>query len=358
MISALCKPFYHALNIIHSCSNTCQSLGSFLNGIHPSIPLFDRENLVQSINLGTVDTGVYTILIAIALRVLHCDPATSGGHNSEAYLDAELAALDNTPAGTFNLDTSLPDMQKACLLAYYGFHHRPGLRSWTRISLLTRKAYALGLSQLDATYVDDRPVPMTGIDSLDDWRRVWWIIYCLDSYSSITAGTPFIVEQASVVTAIKCVKAGSISGIGGVTKPVFLATEIEEAWITASELAKEPDLDHFAIHLVATILLKEAGTLFRLEKQRPSKTSKARAAKLEDHIAAVRLALPSGYFAPTRMALRNESILSLHSRMVNAMLIAKASILRTLATMMDERTESILAEGWQQGRFRERRTKA
>jgi hypothetical protein len=71
------------------------------------------------------------------------------------------------------------------------------------IGQLTRKAYQCGLHQIDNS---DRfsafERDSMSKDELDEWRRVWWFIYCLDSYSNITAATPFVVENDSVKTAL------------------------------------------------------------------------------------------------------------------------------------------------------------
>jgi hypothetical protein len=67
------------------------------------------------------------------------------------------------------------------LLAFYSFHQYPGNEAWTRIGQLTRKAYQCGLHQIDNSdrFSAFERDSMTK-DELDEWRRVWWFIYCLD----------------------------------------------------------------------------------------------------------------------------------------------------------------------------------
>ncbi|KAH9815317.1 NADPH-dependent 1-acyldihydroxyacetone phosphate reductase [Teratosphaeria destructans] len=322
-----------------SATNSQAIIGLFFERIHPSIPLFEQRFLMQAVIDGTVDKSLYNIIIAITLRLLPSDIPQADVHNAEAHLSSLLSSSDNTPSGSFDLNSSLSMMQRSCLLAYYGFHDRPGLKSWIRIGLLTRKAYALGLSQLDSAYTDEQELPPLGADTTSQWRRIWWVIYCLDSYSSITSGTPFVVEQASLATALKY--------NGHSSRLLFLPVDTEDLWQTANELAREATIDHFSIHIVATVLIKEAATLFRLQKQRPSRYSNARLTKLEDLIAAVRLALPPGYLSPARMTLRNETSLDHQARLVNAILIKQASTLLSMVPILREQDSRLIRRGWQ-----------
>src|SRR5271170_2151044 len=72
-----------------------------------------------------------------------------------------------------------------------------------RIGQLTRKAYQCGLHQIDNH--EQRPlfdcIPASD-EEAEEWRYVWWFIYCLDSYCNITAATPFVVKVDSVKTAL------------------------------------------------------------------------------------------------------------------------------------------------------------
>ncbi|KAF2765489.1 hypothetical protein EJ03DRAFT_279916, partial [Teratosphaeria nubilosa] len=320
-------------------TNSQAIIGLFFQRIHPSIPLFDQSSLMQAVIDGTIDRSLYNIIIAITLRLLPSDIPQADAHNAEAHLSSLLSSSDNTPSGSFNLTSSLSMMQMSCMLAYYGFHDRPGLKSWIRIGLLTRKAYALGLSQLDSAYTDEEELPTLGADTTSQWRRIWWVIYCLDSYSSITSGTPFVVEHNSIATALKHNVHSS--------RLLFLPADTEDVWQTANELAREATIDHFSIHIVATVLIKEAATLFRLQKQRPSRYSNARLTKLEDLIAAVRLSLPPGYLSSAKMTLRNETSLDYQARLVNAILIKQASTLLSMVPILREQDSRLIRRGWQ-----------
>lgn len=138
-----------------------------------------------------------------------------------------------------------------------------------------------------------------------EWRCLWRCIYCLDSYCNITAATPFVVELASVKTAL--VQTSQPSNNNFEAGAIFLPVETEVLWKTTKEIISHPEDPNPNIHIITTTLLKEAGALLRLWKQNLSDRLKARFSILEDHLSAVRLALPSRYLDVARNVIVNES---------------------------------------------------
>ena len=120
-------------------------------------------------------------VIAVTLRIMKPAPSPGHDHNAEAFL---LAFPDLGTGHALDSEISLATMQQACLLAFYAFHNSPGQRAWTRIGHLTRKAYSLGLSQLDAERPPSTLCTRRQREDLDEWRRVWWMIYCLVSVTA------------------------------------------------------------------------------------------------------------------------------------------------------------------------------
>jgi hypothetical protein len=40
-------------------------------------------------------------------------------------------------------------------------------------------------------------------DELADWRLVWWCVYRLDSYTNFAAGTPYLIDETLICTAVR-----------------------------------------------------------------------------------------------------------------------------------------------------------
>lgn len=303
-------------------------LDDFFTYIQPSIPLFQKEPFLRRYVQGTVNCELLLTLLGITAQIqgfvtIWANPALNSCVEyllSNKFVEEEI--LENPP--------SLEKFQKECLLAFYEFHQYPGKKSWQRISGITRKAYQYGLDQIDSrdhcSLYDHNP--MTAGET-EEWRRLWWCIYCLDSYCNITAATPFVIELDSVRTAL-VETLGAADTVTGGAGAIFLPAETELLWKTTKEIIARPGDANPNLHLVTTTLLREAGTLLRLWKQNPSARLKARFPILEDHLSTVRLALPTRYLDVARKVVVNESSAEHHARLICILHLHAAHLLVSL----------------------------
>ena len=265
---------------------------------------------------------------------------------TEPSLNGSLEYLVNSNVAfeqVFGALMSLCDFQKACLLAFFEFHQYPGQRAWSRIDHLTRKAYQHGLHQLDNQgqcslhYRHARTA-----DEAEEWRSVWWCIYCLDSYCNITASTPFLIETESIRTALM----KTPGSMDGQITSIFLPPETSALWKTIKEItACESDYS-FNMHIATTALLREAAKLSRLRQQNPTDRLYRRILAMEDHISAVRMALPARYLNVTRNVLGNETTSDHHSRLI-CILHFHATRLLTACPGPFQEDPSGWEDGWQ-----------
>ncbi|KAH8589012.1 hypothetical protein B0O99DRAFT_524008, partial [Bisporella sp. PMI_857] len=286
----------------------------FFTYIHPSIPLFNKSHFIERYKQGLVTRELLQTLLTVSARILGAAAIVSSCSQIEcmAFLlsgnpISEEDSCDNVPLSKF---------QQACLLAFYEFHQLPSQKSWQKIGELARKAYQCDLHQVDNP--DCRFLNANGSvpeEDIDEWRNVWWCIYCLDSYCNITAVTPFVVELESIRTALTVIfppECGRTKGADA----VFLPAETGLLWKTTKYIFSCPGDPNPIIHLITTTLLKEAGLLLRLWKQNPSERLKPRFSILEDHISTVRLALPSRYLDVARNVRNNEQNAEHHARLI------------------------------------------
>ncbi|KAF7189663.1 Citrinin biosynthesis transcriptional activator mrl3 [Pseudocercospora fuligena] len=300
---------------------------TFFDLVHPSIPLFDQDIALRQIANGTMNRALSSVMAAIALA--------TAPYGNEAHAQTARTYLDELLTTCKHLESELQSnigveaLQKSCLLAYYSFHQAPGQQAWMRIGMVARKAYAMGLHQLDFALLDSKsPAALQTSEHNDDLRRLWWVVFCLDSYTNITAGTPFIVEIESIATAL-LLHSSNTQG------PIFLATDVKEVWETAQELWSRADIDHFALHVVVTVLMKESCKLFRMQIQRPDKRRRARVAAMRDHFATTRFALPAYYLQTTRVAFGAESPSAYIARLTNIVIFSAAQMILELAEAVD-----------------------
>ena len=285
--------------------------------------MFNQDRLFQQHLSGIVNRDLLDIILALTAKVLG-RPTFWSELNLEASLRYHLYERDilnsEQPTGRLSLD----DFRQACLLAFYEFHQHPGEKAWLRIGHLTRKAYHYGLHQIDSR----SPSPIfdsTGLDDIrcEEWRYVWWCIFCLDSYSNITAAIPFVVQIESIRTSL--ITGPSLDGTS--KEEIFLVDETESLWKTTKAVTAHNHHINFNIHIVTTAMLREAATLYRLWLQNPSDRLQARLAAFEYHLTTVRLALPPRYLEVTRNVLHNEAHTAHHARLICILHLHTAGLL-------------------------------
>ncbi len=238
----------------------------------------------------------------------------------EADVDSELKQLvhnQQIKADSILDSKALHEWQAACLLTWYGFHQRLGTEDEMHIAIttLTRKAYHLGLHQIDSP----RNRGCYGWDVLDesrleDWRRVWWCVYILDSYSSFSTATPTQVETESIQATLPLDPAVVMSKCPQSAK-IFLPAELEGLPAVTQDIGRGLVDKGFGFHMAVNTLLKAAVAIHRLSKQNPGDYITGRISALRDHLAALQLTLPPYYMRPTPDAIGGEPLPRFNARL-------------------------------------------
>lgn len=284
----------------------------FFDDIHSAIPLFQKDEFFKLYDEGMICYNLVTTLNAVTAKIL--GPISFWqSENVDLCINSLLTATayENDSASS---RTSLDQFRQECLLAYYDFHQFPGAPAWMRISRLTRKAYAMGLNQIenpDLCIAYD--VELATEEEIENWRYAWWCVYSLDSYSNMSLGTPFIVDIESINTAL-IRRSFSDDHVPMIPK-LFLPDDVDELWRTAQEVVLNPCEREFNIYLLTTMMLRHAGNILRLKATQ--KQAQKKTALLKNALASFRLALPPRYLNPTRNALAAESGIDHHIRLSN-----------------------------------------
>ncbi|KAF7125585.1 hypothetical protein CNMCM5793_001802 [Aspergillus hiratsukae] len=302
----------------------------FFDFVHYSIPLFRKEEFLEQYEDGTINRSLLLTVLAVTAKSL----GMPQGWQVANVDDCLQQLLKNDPLeGPTQPALLLDAFRQSCLLAFYRFHQGHGGDAWDYISRLSRKALRLGLHQLDSpdrynSFGDDLASPA----NLEEWRYVWWCIYCLDSYSNITAATPFVVEKESIRTALVATSLEA-SGDGGIGSAVtqFLPADTRDLWRISAEMGTlRIPASYFNMHIVTTTLLREAAAIFRLRRQNPSEGLRQRRSQFADHLSAVVLSLPPQFLREARNAFANESSVDHHARLVCLLHLHAARLLNTI----------------------------
>ncbi|KAE8378184.1 hypothetical protein BDV26DRAFT_197895 [Aspergillus bertholletiae] len=324
-------------------------LCSFFRHIQPSIRLFEKEKFFRQYTAGMISRSLLLTLLFLTTKILGSYEFWNGSHVVNDCL-RKLLDADSIEQQRLDHPMALDDFRQSVLLTYYTFHEFPGERAWMKVSMLTRKALQYGLHQID----NHENLSMLQTHSMDpdeveDWRYVWWCIYCLDSYSNITSATPFIIEAESIKTALITPSTST----AGSNRPdptedlLFLPADNDLLWKTVKDLSRDTSSLNFNMHIVSTKILKEAATIRRLRFQNASDSLQARALLLEDHLCVVRLALPAKYFYESRNVSQQESKLDHHSRLICLIHIHAARLILCISVGPGENEKEWL-RSWQQ----------
>lgn len=188
----------------------------------------------------------------------------------------------------------------------------------------------MGLHQLDYAEAHPLSAEISISEDIEEWRYVWWCIYCLDSYSNIVAATPFVVEMEGIRTSLVATSLGGDQGPMGIQK-IFLPPDTQSLWKVSREMGNlyNPS-SYFNMYIVTTTILREAATIYRLRRQNPSESLHERHSRFEVHMSAVILSLPPPFFHETRNAFAKETNVSHHARLICLLQLRAARLLNAI----------------------------
>ncbi|KAI1084697.1 hypothetical protein F5B20DRAFT_522871 [Whalleya microplaca] len=315
----------------------------FFDEVHTAIPFSQKGKFLRMYDDGATSRDLVVTIATVTAKIL-------GPTSYWSVQDVELCMGALLKATAYDNDsssaqTSLDQFRQECLLAYYNFHQSPGPPAWMRIGRLIRKAHIMGLNQIENPDLCSAfDIRIVSEDDIEDWRYIWWCVFCLDSYSNISSGSPFIIDLESINTALP--KRSNIADEVIPDRPkLFLPDNVDQLWKTSQDIVSRNCVVDFNIHMVTTTILRQAGTLLRLRSER--KRLYSRAAVLKNSLASLRLSLPPRYLNPARNALRSESGADHHIRLTNILHLHMTRLVISLPQDL-EANETIWMDNWQQ----------
>jgi hypothetical protein len=317
-------------------------LALFFAHTHLSNVLFDEQAFLYNYELGNIDNALLQSILAITSLLWKNEGDTKERDHSHHVLRLNrkqiLAEVEHSENASIN------QFQNACLMAYYGFHQCPGQKSWLEVGTLSRRAYRMGLHQLDSMNQPPTLVfTCNDEEEKESWRRIWWFIYSLDSYSNITAGTPCLLERESIRTALP--RSDSHLKAENTFNPLFL-DEPEVLWKIVREIFHRNVQVNQNLHIVTTTLVNEAANVQRLLNQNPTSKVQNQLFALEGHLSMIRLALAPRYLDPIRNVIQNESSSEYHARLICILHLHITRILLAMPLQVSE-TENDRETRWQ-----------
>ncbi|KAJ5177402.1 uncharacterized protein N7500_000101 [Penicillium coprophilum] len=269
-------------------------------------PIFSKANFLDKYRNSLCNEGLISVMVTITAKLI--------GYKlfpEECVLNARIdlllgsSLLEDDIVGD---SPSLDQFRKACMLALYDFHQFPGHQSWMRIGRLTRMAYRIGLDRLEPLRAMCPDWGCLSKDDIEEWRSVWWCIYRLDSYSNLSSGTPYLIDNSFVNTSLlldACEPNGESSPM-----TLYLPADSEHLWKLLPTIISNLETRMKNIHIISISAMRQAGLVAGIRLLRPQEEIATHLVKFERHLSALCLALPHGWFNPGRNAFTNESPLT------------------------------------------------
>lgn len=184
--------------------------------------------------------------------------------------------------------------------------------------------------------------PMTEAE-IENWRCIWWCVYCLDSYSNIAIGAPFLVDLESIDTSLvrRSCEDGEVPNV----PKLFLPDDLSQLWRVAQEVVSRPGEKGFNMHIITTTILRQAGSTLTLRCTKKRVHTKAEA--LRSALASLRLALPPGCLNPAQNALTAESSAHHATRLTNLLHLHMTRLIISVPRDFGI-DETNWLDGWQQ----------
>ncbi|EEU43343.1 uncharacterized protein NECHADRAFT_82536 [Fusarium vanettenii 77-13-4] len=299
---------------------------TFASTVNASFPLFPLNTFPAQLRGGEISELLTSIVYAISAKLT--------GTSLHMDLDAALSSLvESSTAQTPRISepNALDEWRTACLLAWYGFYQYQGQKIDDCISNLIRKAYHIGLHQIDnlsnlSTFGWD----LLSERAAEEWRHVWWSIYLLDTHLSYSTATPTQIQPDSIGTALlrgDLTKTTASVRNGAKT---LIPTDQADLWKVIQEIVAVSGRDIFGLHIAVNALLKEAIAVHGRGRQHPRYPTQERISELEDCLCGIRLSLPFNYLRMARDVAGGESVAGYHCRLLTILKLQSTQLVLSL----------------------------
>ncbi|OQU98705.1 Fungal specific transcription factor domain-containing protein [Cladophialophora immunda] len=218
-------------------------------------------------------------------------------------------------------------LQGSILLAFYCFTSGPMALTWGLVSRCVDLSYALDLNSIDDD-PDDAPEssPEEWITK-EEFRRVWWLVWELDTFNSTTSRRPCMINKRRVTVHLPCSDEAWYAGTP--VRSARLIPEPKEAWKSLENCANQ---DERAWYLVTKYLSSIAHDLAQL----PAGVLSEQKQELAQSLCCLRLTLPPIFHLRTNpFAFDNANFARGNCIIATHLILAGTKL--TMSTIVEER---------------------
>lgn len=301
-------------------------LDLYFEHIHPMWPISRRAETLDQHRKGLMPKVLKSIMIALATYYLpdHVNPSMS---NIDPVKTSSLYALeyDIWSKHSQSNDYTLDQVKAAFLHCIYLLAQNLDRTAWISVGQLTRLAYACGLDEIDrGTSCVFYQSGITTESDMEEWRQLWWNIWRLDSTANVLNSSPCSTDTYVSGTAL-CTKSMNLStygaiGVNASVTKLFLEGNVSNVWKIISKIFEDATSRDVNLYTASFILLREASSLKRSTRFKPSLESQQQLLGIDRAYAAIRLSLPPWYSNPVQNRATFETRYS-HQHRLQALLV-------------------------------------
>ncbi|PKX95105.1 putative C6 transcription factor [Aspergillus novofumigatus IBT 16806] len=175
-----------------------QLIDAYFNFIHPSMPLLDESDFRQTYVSNTRRDEHWLALMNMVLALGSISLYPSDDTTHIVYCKRARQHLSLESLGSAHIET----VQTLGIMAGHYLHYisQPNL-AYVLIGAAVRMATALGLHKetTDTDASETRPLQSSSVP-VDLRRRIWWSLYCLDTWGCMTLGRPTLGRSSVAVS--------------------------------------------------------------------------------------------------------------------------------------------------------------
>ena len=172
-----------------------QILDAYFTYIQPFVPMLDEQRFRETYHSGCRIDDRWLALLNIVFALGTIAASTSDNLSHRAYFQRAKSHLGLESLGCSHMET----IQTLGLMGGYYLHYtsQPNL-AYAMMGAALRMAATLGLHK---EFVNNREVPDRGkVSSMDHKRRVWWSLFCMDTWGCMTLGRPSMGRLGPAIT--------------------------------------------------------------------------------------------------------------------------------------------------------------
>lgn len=172
-----------------------QILDAYFTYFQPFVPMLDEQQFRETYRAGCRTDDRWLGLLNIVLALGTIAASTSDDLSHRAFFQRAKSHLSLESFGCSHMET----IQTLGLMGGYYLHYtsQPNL-AYAMMGAALRMAATLGLHK---EFADNQEVPDRGkVSCMDRKRRVWWSLFCMDTWGCMTLGRPSIGRLGPAIT--------------------------------------------------------------------------------------------------------------------------------------------------------------